>query len=210
MLKPFIAPPLIAYRPDENPCVMSCGRDVGSLRQLVLRAGGAAAVGARERAALRRPFGARVGREVVVERPVLFDDEDHVLDRAVAVRRRRCRCRRSRRRPRSSVAAARPPVGAPCVDAVAAGDATTRTHTTPTTTTSASRGRRRRRRRDLLRVGRRRCEDAAADEPVRAVVAHRAVYRWPGESGAEPSAASVPSAAGARPSSAGPRGRFRS
>jgi hypothetical protein len=25
MLNPFIWPPLIAYRPEENPCVMSCG-----------------------------------------------------------------------------------------------------------------------------------------------------------------------------------------
>ena len=30
MLKPFIAPPLIEYRPDENPCVMSWGWTSGA------------------------------------------------------------------------------------------------------------------------------------------------------------------------------------
>ena len=59
------------------------GSDVGSLRQFVLRPGCTDAVGAGERSSLRLPFGARIGGEVVVERPVLFHDEDHVLDRAV-------------------------------------------------------------------------------------------------------------------------------
>src|SRR5687768_5904675 len=39
----------------------------------------------RDRAAFGGPLGSRVGSEVVIEGPVLFHEEDHVLDRVVAV-----------------------------------------------------------------------------------------------------------------------------
>ena len=57
--------------------------DVGGLRQLVVRPWRADAVRARQRPTGRTSHGAGVGREVVVEGPVLLDQEDDVLDGAV-------------------------------------------------------------------------------------------------------------------------------
>src|SRR4029453_18640595 len=58
--------------------------DVGALGELDDRTVVAPVLRALDRPALRRALGAGVGREVVVERPVLLDDEDDVLDRRLA------------------------------------------------------------------------------------------------------------------------------
>ena len=58
--------------------------DVGPLGEPDDRAVVAPVLGAPDRAALGRTVGTRVRREVVVERPVLLDDEHDVLDRRLA------------------------------------------------------------------------------------------------------------------------------
>ena len=58
--------------------------DVGRMPEVVVGARLTDRAGAREGSPGRAPLRARVGREVVVERSVLLDDEHDVLDRAVA------------------------------------------------------------------------------------------------------------------------------
>ena len=96
------------------------GLDVSGPVQLDDRAVPAPVRGAADRAALRRPGRTRVRGEVVVERPVLLDHEDHVLDRCGArlgARARCVGCPRGRGRGsggrRAAVRAARPITPAP-------------------------------------------------------------------------------------------------